>query len=283
MKNRNAIIGYTLIAPYVIGMLVFYLVPYLISIGLSFTTGVGQRSFAGLSNYISLFQSGAFLLASKNTLLFTFIVIPVQFMLTLLLALFLNDKLKKIEIYRSTFILPLVLPTASIILFWQILFEDNGMANGLLELLNIEPIRFLNGEYAIAVVVLIFLWKYSGYNIVLFLSGLNSISKEYYENAQIDGANKWQCFWHITFPLIRPTGFLVLIISFVNSLKIFREVYILSGAYPHERIYMIQHFMNNNLRNLNYQRLSTASLILSVVIIAIIILLYRYQKKTEVK
>ena len=283
MKKRNAITGYFLIAPYIIGMLIFYLVPYIISIALSFTTGVGQRSFAGLSNYISLFQSKAFLLASGNTLLFTFIVIPIQLAITLLIALFLNEKLKKIEIYRSTFIVPLVLPTASIILFWQILFEDNGMANGLLKLLNIDTVRFLNSEYAMLVVILIFLWKYSGYNIVLFLSGLNSINKEYYENAQIDGANRWQCFWHITLPLITPTAFLVLIISFVNSLKIFREVYILSGAYPNEKIYMIQHFMNNNLRNLNYQRLSTASLILSIIIIAVIVLLYRYQKKTEVK
>ena len=146
MKKRNAITGYFLIAPYIIGMLIFYLVPYIISIALSFTTGVGQRSFAGLSNYISLFQSKAFLLASGNTLLFTFIVIPIQLAITLLIALFLNEKLKKIEIYRSTFIVPLVLPTASIILFWQILFEDNGMANGLLKLLNIDTVRFLNSE-----------------------------------------------------------------------------------------------------------------------------------------
>lgn len=281
-KMKTTIKGYSFIIPYLVGVLIFYLIPYIISIVLSFTTGVGQRTFVGLKNYISLFQSEAFLLASKNTLIFTFTAIPILFAIALLMALYLNDKLKKIEIFRSIFILPLVLPTASIILFWQIIFKDRGLVNYALELLGMDSIRFFHSEYSMLIVILIFIWKYVGYSVVLFLSGLNSINVEYYENAQMDGASKWYCFSRITLPLLKPTAFLVLILSFVNSLRIFREVYLLSGAYPHESVYMLQHFMNNNMRNLNYQRLTTASFILSIIIIAIMILLYRYERKADV-
>lgn len=281
-KMKTTINGYLFIIPYLVGMLIFYLIPYIISIILSFTSGVGQRTFAGLKNYISLFQSEAFLLASKNTLIFTFTAIPIMFVLALLLALYLNDKLKKIELFRSIFILPLVLPTASIILFWQIIFNDRGMINHALDMLGMDSIRFFHSEYSMLIVILIFIWKYVGYSVVLFLSGLNSINVEFYENAQMDGASRWHSFSRITLPLLKPTAFLVLILSFVNSLRIFREVYLLSGTYPHESIYMLQHFMNNNMKNLNYQRLTTASFILSIIIIAIMIMLYRYERKADV-
>lgn len=281
-KIKNSAKGYLFILPYLVGMLIFYMIPYIISIGLSFTTGVGQKTFVGLKNYISLFQSEAFMLASKNTLILTFTAIPLLFAVALTLALYLNEKLKKIELFRSMFILPMVLPTASIILFWQIIFKDRGLINYALGLMGVDSIRFFHSEYSMLVVILIYLWKYIGYSVVLFLSGLNNINSEYYESAEIDGASRWHCFVKITLPLLRPTAFLVLILSFVNSLKIFREVYLLSGAYPHQSIYMLQHFMNNNLRNLNYQRLTTASFILSIIIIAIMIMLYRYQRKADV-
>ncbi|MCK5129046.1 MAG: sugar ABC transporter permease [Clostridiales bacterium] len=274
--------GYLFIMPYLVGMLIFYLIPYIISIAMSFTSGVGQKTYVGLKNYVSLFQSDSFLLASKNTLFFTFTAIPLLFVIALLLALYLNDKLQNIRIFRSVFILPLVLPTASVILFWQIIFKDKGLVNHALNILGIDSIRFFNSEYSMLIIILIFIWKYVGYSVVLFLSGLNSISSEFYENAQIDGASNWQCFKSITLPLLKPMSFLVLILSFVNSLRIFREVYLLSGAYPHENIYMLQHFMSNNMSNLNYQRLTTASFILSIIIVTIMIILYRYERKTDV-
>lgn len=281
-RQRNAVAGYVLVLSFLLGFCVFYLVPYVISIGLSFTQGVGDRDFVGIENYISLFYSKAFLLAGKNTIIFTFTAIPLMFAVSVALALYLNEKLRKIEIYRSLFILPLILPTASIILFWQIMFADQGITNFLLKVLNLSEVDFFNSSYSMLIVVLIYVWKYSGYAIVLFLSGLNSINKNYYENACIDGATKFQRFSRITLPLLKPTAFLVLILSFINSLAIFREVYLLSGGYPHESIYMIQHFMNNNFNNLNYQRLTSASTLLSVIIISVTILLYLRQRKADV-
>lgn len=281
-KHKTWLTGYLLISPFIVGFLVFYFVPYVLSIGLSFTRGIGNRSFVGLSNYISLFKSEAFLLAGKNTLTFTAVAIPMIFIISLLFALFLNEKLKKIEVFRSIFIVPLILPTASVILFWQIIFEDKGIINLLINKIGMGEISFLNSDYSMLVVIIIYIWKYAGYNIILLLSGLNSISREYYENAQIDGASKFKSFYLITLPLLAPISFLVLILSFINSLKIYREIYLLAGSYPHERIYMLQHFMNNNFRNLNYQRLTSASTLISIIIIGVIIFLYYRQRKADV-
>ena len=281
-KHKNWLTGYLLITPFILGFLVFYFVPYILSVGLSFTHGIGTRTFVGLDNYKSLFQSEAFLLAGGNTLMFTAIAIPLIFAVSLLLALFLNEKLKKIEIFRSIFIVPLVLPTASVILFWQIIFEDKGLVNLLISKIGVSEISFINSNYSMLIIIIIYIWKYAGYNIILLLSGLNSISREYYENAQIDGATKIKSFFTITLPLLAPVSFLVLILSFINSLKIYREIYLLAGAYPHERIYMLQHFMNNNFRNLNYQRLTSASTLISIIIIGVILFLYYRQRKADV-
>lgn len=281
-KTRTHIKAYLLILPFMSGFILLYFAPYVLSLGLSFTQGVGNRAFVGLKNYISLFQSEAFILASKNTLIFTFTAIPLMLIISLLLALYLNEKLRKIELYRSIFIMPLVLPTASIILFWQIMFEDNGITNFILKTIGLNEVQFLSSNYAMLVVVLIYIWKYMGYSIVLFMSGLNSINREYYENAEIDGATKIMSFRKITLPLLKPVTFLVIILSFINSLKIFREVYLLSGSYPHESIYMLQHFMNNNFISLNYARLTSASTLLSIIIIGIIVFLYMRQRKADV-
>ncbi len=281
-KRRTHIKAYLLILPFMAGFTLFYFAPYVLSLGLSFTQGVGNRAFVGLNNYILLFQSEAFILASKNTLIFTFTAIPLMLIISLLLALYLNEKLRKIELYRSIFIMPLVLPTASIILFWQIMFEDNGITNFILNTIGLNEVQFLNSNYAMLVVVLIYIWKYMGYSIVLFMSGLNSINREYYENAEIDGATKIMSFRKITLPLLKPATFLVIILSFINSLRIFREVYLLSGSYPHESIYMLQHFMNNNFKKLNYARLTSASTLLSIIIIGIIVFLYMRQRKADV-
>lgn len=281
-KHKNWLTAYLLIAPFIIGFLVFYFVPYLLSVGLSFTKGIGSRSFVGLNNYISLFQSEAFLLAGKNTLIFTAIAIPLIYIVSLLLAIFLNEELKKIEIFRSIFVVPLVLPTASVILFWQIIFEDKGIINLIINRIGWGETSFINSNFSMLVVIIIYVWKYAGYNIIILLSGLNSINREYYESAQIDGATKIKSFFAITMPLLAPVSFLVLILSFINSLKIYREIYLLAGAYPHERIYMLQNFMNNNFRNLNYQRLTSASTLVSIIIIGVILLLYFRQRKADV-
>lgn len=282
VKMKSTLKGYMLILPYLVGLLIFYCIPYLYSLFLSFTEGAGGLRFAGLKNYSQLLQSEAFLLAARNTVLFTFTAIPTMFVISLAMALMLNDRFKRIEIYRSIFVVPLILPTASFVIFWQLVFNDRGILNEILNKMHMSEIRFFNSDYAMAVVVVVFIWQYVGYAIILFLSGLNSIDNVLYEAAMIDGASGWQKFRKITLPLLQPTAFLVVMLSFVNSLKVFRVIYLMCGPYPHRSLYMLQHFMNNNMRNLNYQRLSTASFLISFVVVSTMITLYYAQKRTDV-
>jgi multiple sugar transport system permease protein len=114
--------------------------------------------------------------------------------------------------------------------------------------------------------ILIFLWKNCGYNMVLFLAGLGNIPQEYYEAAWMDNASSFQVFRHITVPCLLPTAILALIMSIINSFKIFREIYLITGNYPQESIYTLQHFMNNMFASLNYPRLTSATAVLVLII-----------------
>jgi multiple sugar transport system permease protein len=233
----------------------------------------------GLKNFESLLRSESFLLAAKNTLIFNAIGVPLIMLLSLGFALLLNTGIKGLSFYRSCFILPLVVPVASVILVWQILFHEHGALSQLLQHFGLPAVDWINSKWSLAVLVLLYIWKNCGYNVVLFLAGLNSIPREYYESARIDGAGLWTCFTQITLPFITPTGFFVLVLSIINSLKVFRESYQLAGNYPDMHIYMLQNFMNNNFANLNYQRLSAAAFLIFVVIGLMVLVLFRFESR----
>ncbi|HHX71937.1 MAG TPA: sugar ABC transporter permease [Clostridiales bacterium] len=169
------------------------------------------------------------------------------------------------------------MPTAATLLFFRALFDDAGLANSLLTHLGIPVISWLMYSYAFWVLVLLYLWKNLGFNIILFLSALNSVPKEYYEAVEMDGASKSAQFFKITLPLIFPHLFFILIWSILYSFKAFREAFLLCGNHPHSSIYMIQHFLNNNFANLNYVRLSSAAMTTFLVIFMLVagILLFR--------
>lgn len=112
--------------------------------------------------------------------------------------------------------------------------------------------------------VALFLWKNTGYHVLIFFSGLQMIPKEYYENAKLDGAGAFRCFRSITFPLMLPILGFNFLLAMMNSFKCFREAFLIGGTHPHESIYLLQHFMNNNFENLNYQRISVASVLMFV-------------------
>jgi multiple sugar transport system permease protein len=136
--------------------------------------------------------------------------------------------------------------------------------NGFLYGIGLSPVNWLNSGYARFVVLAIFIWKNLGFNMVLFMAGLSNIPKEYYESAAIDGAGSWATLKRITIPCLLPTFVIVLLMSIINSFRVFREIYLLMGAYPHNSVYMLQHFMNNNFFSLNYQRLTTATTLLAL-------------------
>lgn len=281
-NKRESIIGYIFAAPSIIGFLLFFGIPFIISLVYCFTQGAGNVEYVGFKNFIDLFNNSAFQLAVKNTLLFNLISVPLVIIISLGITIILNSKIKKGSFFRTVLTLPLVIPIASVVLVWQIFFAHTGTVNQLISKIGIVGPDYLNTGWSFFILVLLYIWKNCGYNMIIFLAGLNNVPKEYYEAAAIDGYGKVGIFFNITLPLIAPTIFFVFIISLINSLKIYREAYLLSGQYPNSSIYMLQHFINNNFANLNYQRLSTASVIVFIFISISIYFLFKLQNKYDI-
>jgi multiple sugar transport system permease protein len=279
MKKRNAKYALLFLAPSLAGFTLFFLMPFIQSIWYSLMDSPVSGNFVGLSNYIKLLSNPIFLKAGVNTLLFTGISVPLIMTIALLLALLLNRGIYLRNIMRTFFISPLVIPVASVVLVWQIVFGGTGVMNGLLDSAGLGAVDWMNTSWARFVVIIVYLWKNAGYDMVLFLAGLQSIPPEYYESAQIDGASAFRRFVNITLVYLTPTSFFVFIISIINSFKVFRETYLIAGSYPHESIYMLQHYMNNMFSSLDYQKLTTAAFILALLIFILVFALFGFERK----
>lgn len=278
LKTKQAWTGIMFALPALIGIFVFYLIPYCISLYYAFTL---QNRFVGFSNFVTLMKSETFWLSMKNTTIFALTAIPLAMIIPFLIALFLSTFDKHTGFFRSLFLSPLIIPIASVIYVWQIFFTDYGVVNNLLQKLGLEPISFFKGPWSMVLVVIIFVWKNCAYNIILFSAGLRKIPKDVREYARLEGASDFTVITRIVIPILRPTTFFVFLLTVISSFKIFREVYLLYGMYPDENIYMIQHYMNNNFNNLNYPRLSAASVILSVFIIIIMLVFFLIERRND--
>ena len=229
-----------------------------------------SREFVGLQNFINLFGNMAFRTAAKNTAVFAAVAVPLAVVLPLCFALMLMRKLPLGSLFKTVLISPLMVPTASVVLIWQVLFHYNGTVNAFLERFGIDKIDFFKSDYCLIIIVLLFLWKNIGYNMILFMSALAAIPGDITEACMLDGAGPMRVFFKIKLPDISSTILFVTILSLISSFKIFREVYLMTGRYPYERLYMLQHFMNNTFESLDYQKLSAAAIIMCAVMIVLI-------------
>ena len=278
MKTRQAAAGLFFLLPFAAGFLLFYVIPFLWSVRYTFMRGAGGSDFAGLSNYRDLFASSAFRLAAWNTVRFIMVGVPLLMGVSLLLALLLQGRGKWEARFRPAFLYPMVVPVASVVTVVQAFFAGDGLINQFLRWIGMPAEDWLHSEHAFAVLVGLYIWKNCGYDLILFLAGLSAIPKDYREAAALEGAGRAQIFCRITAPLLLPSFFLILIISVINSFKSFREAYLLGGESPHDSIYMLQHFMNNNFQNLNYQRLSTAAVLIFGAVFALLLLLFAVRR-----
>ncbi len=262
------------LSPSLLGVGVFFILPFGVVVYYSLIDGVGSRNFVFLDNFIKLFDNSAFLLAAKNTLTFSLLAVPLAVILSMVLALMLEARIPLKSQFRTFFLSPMMVPVASVVLIWQVLFNYNGSINELVLLLGGERIDWLLSEYSMVVVILLFLWKNLGYFMILFMAGLANIPKELLEVADVEGASESYKFFAIKLRYLSPTVLFVTILSLINSFKVFREVYLLTGDYPYENLYMLQHFMNNTFRSLDYQKLSSAAVVMAIAMVVIIALLF---------
>jgi multiple sugar transport system permease protein len=264
--------------PGLAGFLVFFAGPFCLSLGYAFFDKPSGGSFVGFQNVAGLFQNRAYILGLLNTLRFIGISVPLNMGISLLLALMIHQQRYR-EWFVLIFLIPLVIPSGSMVFFWQSLLAYNGALNGWLVRLGLFKINWLDSNLAMPVMTAIFLWKNIGYNTVLYLAGLSNIPGEQYEAARMDGAARRHILGGIILPGLIPASFVVLIMSIINSFKIFREIYLITAAYPHESMYTLQHFMNNMFVSLNYPKLTTAAAVLVIGIALFTQTLLRLERK----
>lgn len=273
LKKSERITEFTFLAPSVIGVLFFFILPFFVVIYYSLIDNPINKEFVFLDNFTAILQNEAFQLAAKNTVIFSVAAVPLVVILSLMLAVLLESKIHFRSQLRAAFLCPLMVPTASVVLVWQVMFHKQGTVNQFLELFGADPTDWLKTPKGMIVVVIMFLWKNLGYNMILFLAALSNIPGDIMEVATLEGAGSFYKFFHLKLRYLSPTILFVTILSLINSFKIFREVYLLTGDYP-DSLYMIQHFMNNTFALLEYQKLSAAAIIMSLVMVVVIALLF---------
>lgn len=279
IKHKNRIKSMSFLAPSGLGVLTFFVVPFFVIIYYSLLDNPIQKNFVGFDNFIKVFQNSAFQSAITNTFVFSLIAVPLAVILSLLLAMLLDCKIPYRSQFRTIFLSPLVVPVASIVLVWQVIFHNHGALNSFLGGFGVDPVDWLDSQYNQLIVLSLFLWKNLGYNMILFMAGLSNVPKDLIEVAKLENASNWQIFWRIKMRYLSPTIFFVTIISLINSFKIFREVYLLTGGYPYGNIYYLQHFMNNQFEKLDYPKISTAAVIMCIFMTIIIGILFLVENK----
>ena len=201
--------------------------------------------------------------------------LPLLLIASLALAIALTAFKEKRGIFKTTFLLPMAVPVASVVFLWQVFFSEQGMINGLLVKFGAEPINWINSDMAFYVLVFTYLWKNIGYDMLLYLAGLSDISPSLYEAAEVDGAGAWQRFTKIPLPGLRGTFFTVVVLSLLNSFKVFREAYLLAGNYPHKSIYMLQHIFNNWFTKLDIEKICAAAVLMALAMILFILIIQK--------
>ena len=277
--QRETRAAWLFLLPSLTGVVLFVLLPFAETVRRSLFDTMGT-AWVGLSNYRSVIQNGAFQLAVHNTARFLGICLPILLSGSLVLALVLHSRplrqTRAARIFKTTFLLPIAIPVASIVLLWQTLFARQGLCNGWLTCLGVQPIDFMGTGTAFWVLTGTYLWKNCGYTSILWTAGLEAIPVDQYEAARVDGAGTWQQFWHITWPELQPTLALTLILSLLNAFKVFREAYLVAGSYPQQSIYLLQHLFNNWFLSLDLPRLAAAAVLVALVLLVVILGLLKW-------
>lgn len=236
LRAREALTFYLFLAPWLLGFVLFTIGPILASAALSFTQYdiVTPPRAIGVANYHDLFASDRlFGVSLYNTGYYVLFFVPLQIALSLALALLLNLQVHGIPIYRTLFYIPSIVPAVANSILWIWIFQPQwGLLNYGLSLLGIEgPLWLSSIEWSKPSLILMSLWG-SGGAMIIFLAGLQGIPQHLYEAAELDGANRWRRFWHVTIPMLTPTTFFVLVLGVIGSFQVFTQAYIMTGGGP---------------------------------------------------
>lgn len=245
--------------PCLIGTILFYIIPFFKVVYYSLLDNQFTKKFCGINNYIEIVNNKYFILALKNSILIILVCVPVVIITAIYISILINKKNRLIRILSPIFILPMVIPTAAVTPIWRNFFSETS---------EVFPI------------LLLFVWKNIGICIILISAAINTIPINLYEAALLDGADKKKSHQYITLPCSAPSIIFSVLISIVNSFRIYKESYLFYGTnYPPEHSYTLQFYMNNNFLKLDYQALSAGAIINTIIILFVVLIMMQIQRK----
>lgn len=235
-KREQWVVGYGFLLPDLIGLAMFVVLPIIGAFYISFHdwSGIGTREWSGLDNYRTLLQDEAFLQSLKVTAIYTFSFVPLLFVISLGLALLVNQGLYLTGLLRSAFFAPYMVSLVVASVLWSfMLLDPAGVVNTIIGWIGLDPQPWLGStRFALVSVIIVTLWQSVGYSMIIFLAGLQDIPRVYYDAARIDGAGAWARFRYITLPLLKPTSVFVLVISFIGAFQLFDPIFVMTQGGP---------------------------------------------------
>ena len=284
--QKNKILPYLLVSPYIIHLLVFVAFPVFFSVYLTFNKWniISPMEFIGIGNFVRVFQDRLFFTAIYNTLKFLVVHIPLQIIVALLLAEILNQKIVLRPFFRAAFFLPVVVSGVVVSMLWQQLYGfDTGILNRLLSTFGLGKIGWLvDPDMAMVSIAIMATWKNVGLYIILFLVGLQTVPPQYYEAADLEGASHWQKFWYITLPMINPTIFMVVILSTIGGFSLFIEPYIMTGGGPlNSTLSAVLYIYKQAFTNYHMGYAATLGFFFAFIILAVVVVQKRFIEKGE--
>ncbi len=282
LRTKNAWTGFALILPLLLGCLLFYGIPFALVGWFSVVKGTGASAeFVGADHFADLLRNPVFKLALKNTSAFLALGLTLLLVIAYAIALLLRDPVRRSKLLQSVVILPYVMPVVGTVVLVDVLFAETGLWSNLYAALGLPVQDWLRSDSAFWIILGLYLWKNTGYAVVLLLSGLVTIPKEHYDAAEVDGASPRQKLWRITVPQMWYSVFFAGVFSLINAFKCFREIFLIGGDKPVESIYMLQHFINNCFQKLSYGKMAAASILLTVFLCLLLGLCYRWVMRKE--
>lgn len=282
LGRREAIWAWIFLLPNLIGFFVFVGIPIVVALVLSFYRWdlMTPPRFVGFGNFLKLLQEPLFKKVIWNTAYFTLGTVLPSLIAGLGLAILLNRKFRGVSIYRASFYLPQILPMVAAGLIFQFLYmPDFGFINFVLGKLHLPQPNWLNDvSTAMLAIIIMSIWKNTGFNMVIYLAGLNGIPDSLHEAAQIDGANNWQRFRFITLPLLSPTTFFALAISLIGSFQVFDQIYVMTRGGPADATRTLVYYIyETGFQYFRMGKASAAAWILFLIVFAATVLQFRYQ------
>lgn len=287
LHRRNTLVGLSFITPNFVGFFFLNLIPIIFAFWLSFNRwdGYNPMEFAGLDNFKYIFSHKVFQQAVIKTVLYTVCCVVITMILSLGLAVLINQKLKGIGIFRTAIFFPHVASVVAVAAVWQMLFQkDMGLINEALRFFGVTDVPgwFASTKWALPAVIIVSIWKSMGYYMIIYLAALQDIPTSLVEAGMIDGATAWQRFWRIKWPLLSNATFFVVMMLTINSFKSFDLIYALTEGGPGTATTLLsQYIYNQSFVSWDYGRASAAAMVLFAIVAVITLFQFRIEKKLD--